>query len=130
MDINTTKAVASLTEAFDVFKLALFDKEVETVDVLFCNSRNVVRYGPNEARCGADQIPAFRKSRLSVEPQRIRTRTVVKRCASAFGTSFTECRRPAVDRPQRQRLTRLRMPEGCRVVAADVSFEEAQNGEI
>lgn len=125
MDINTPEVVAELRDAFDAYETALVENDVETLDRLFWNSDDVVRYGPKEALYGQDEILAFRKARPSVGLHRTRTKTVVTTFGTSFGTAFTEFLRPGQERTGRQSQTWVRLPEGWRVVAAHVSLEEA-----
>lgn len=124
MDINLPEPIAGLSAAFEAYEAALVGNDVETLDRLFWTSAETVRYGPKEALYGADEILAFRKSRPAVGLERTLTRTVVTTFGTDFGTAFTEFMRPGIDRAGRQSQTWVRMPEGWRVVAAHISFEE------
>lgn len=125
MDINTPETVAALTEAFNAYEAALVGNDVATLDGLFWNSAEVVRYGPREALYGRDEILAFRKARPATGLDRTLTRTVITTFGTAFGTAVTEFRRPGTSRTGRQSQSWVRLPEGWRIVAAHVSYEDA-----
>ncbi|MEM6637808.1 MAG: oxalurate catabolism protein HpxZ [Pseudomonadota bacterium] len=125
MNINRPNVVAEVTEAFNAYEAALVGNDVDTLDRLFWASPEVVRYGPREALYGRDEILAFRKARPSAGLDRTLVRTLITTFGTDFGTAFTEFRRPGMDRTGRQSQSWARFPEGWRIVAAHVSFEEA-----
>ena len=124
MEINKTDVVAEVTMAFDAYEAALVGNDVEALDRLFWASPEVVRYGPSEALYGRDEILAFRKARPSAGLERALMRTVITTFGDDFGIAFAEFRRPGVARTGRQSHSWARLPEGWRIVAAHVSFEE------
>lgn len=125
MQINSPRALAELTAAFEAYEAALIANEVETLDRLFWASSDVVRYGPKEALYGRNEILAFRKARPSTGLDRTLIRTVITTFGADFGTAFAEFRRPGVEKTGRQSQTWVRLPEGWRIAAAHVSFVEA-----
>jgi hypothetical protein len=124
MDVNRPEIVAELAAAFEAYEAALVGNDVETLDALFWASRDVVRFGPREALYGRDEILAFRRARPSEGLARTLVRTVITTFGEDFGTAVAEFHRPSEGRTGRQSQSWVRLPEGWRIVAAHVSFEE------
>jgi hypothetical protein len=122
MEINRPDVFAEVTAACDNYEKALVTNDVATLDSLFWNSPQVLRYGPTENLYGHAQIAGFRAARSTANL----ARSVVKRVITTFGTDFAtanvEFLRPPATRIGRQSQTWARTPEGWKVVAAHVSY--------
>jgi hypothetical protein len=122
MEINRPEVVAEVTAACDRYEKALVTNDVDTLDNLFWNSPQVLRYGPTENLYGYGQIAGFRAARSPLNLQR----TVLKRVITTFGDDFAtanvEFQRPPATRIGRQSQTWARTPDGWKVVAAHVSY--------
>lgn len=124
MEANKPGPLAELTEAFERYERALVANDLETLDELFWDSADVVRYGPAEALYGREEILAFRKARPAAGLARERFRTVVVTFGDDFGSTSTEFRRDGSNRVGRQSQSWARLAEGWRIVAAHVSLKE------
>ncbi|MGY6547738.1 MAG: oxalurate catabolism protein HpxZ [Roseinatronobacter sp.] len=124
IEINHPEALAELSAAFDAYETALVSNDVEMLDLLFWNSPHTIRYGPQETLYGHEAIHAFRVARPGAGLERRLTRTVITTFGTGWGTALTEFHRTGGARTGRQSQTWVRMPEGWRIVAAHVSFED------
>ena len=97
--------------------------DVATLDELFWNNPNTLRFGVGEQLYGYDQIAAFRAGR---DPGFVVHRDLLKvwivTYGRDFGTANCEFRRHGSTRTGRQSHTWLRTPDGWRIVAAHVSL--------
>ena len=121
-EINIREVVAEVTAAFARYEAALVGNDVATLDELFWNAPQTVRYGVTENLYGHDEIGAFRAGRSPAGLARSLQRTVITTFGRDFATTSTEFRRTGSDRIGRQTQSWVRFPEGWRVVAAHVSL--------
>ena len=123
MEINRPDVVVEVTAAFARYEAALTGNDVATLDALFWDSAEVIRYGVNENLYGASEIAAFRAARPSVGLARSLSRTVITTFGRDFATASTLFHRgSAPGKIGRQMQSWARLPEGWRVVAAHVSL--------
>jgi len=126
MEINLPEVVAEVRAAFDRYEAALTTNDIATLDALFWNSAQVIRYGVAENLYGAGEIVAFRGARPSVGLLRRLSRTVIKTFGQDFATASTLFHRDTTPgKVGRQMQSWTRLPEGWRVVAAHVSLVDA-----
>ncbi len=122
MDINLAEVKAEVEAAFAEYEKALISNDVETLDRLFLDSPNTIRYGAGENLYGYAEIAAFRAARPSVGLERSLERTVITTYGRDMATAWTMFRRPSLPgKIGRQSQVWMRTPEGWRVVAAHVS---------
>ena len=122
MDINITEVKAEVEAAFAEYEKALISNDVETLDRLFLDSPNTIRYGATENLYGYAEIAAFRAGRPSAGLERSLERTVITTYGRDMATAWTMFRRPTLTgKIGRQSQVWMRTPEGWRVVAAHVS---------
>jgi hypothetical protein len=122
MDINIAEVKAEVEAAFAEYEKALISNDVETLDRLFLDSPNTIRYGATENLYGYAEIAAFRAGRPSVGLERSLERTVITTYGRDMATAWTMFRRPSLTgKIGRQSQVWARTPEGWRVVAAHVS---------
>ncbi len=122
MDINITEVKAEVEAAFAEYEKALINNDVETLDRLFLDSPNTIRYGATENLYGYAEIAAFRAGRPSAGLERSLERTVITTYGRDMATAWTMFRRPSLTgKIGRQSQVWARTPEGWRVVAAHVS---------
>ena len=122
MDINIAEVKAEVEAAFAEYEKALISNDVETLDRLFLNSPNTIRYGAAEILYGYTEIAAFRAGRPSAGLERSLERTVITTYGRDMATAWTMFRRPSLPgKIGRQSQVWMRTPEGWRVVAAHVS---------
>ena len=123
MDINLPDVKAEVEAAFAIYEKALVTNDVETLEALFWDSPNTIRYGIGENLYGMDEIRAFRRARSPVGLMRRIDRTVITTYGRDYATASTLFfRDTAPGKTGRQMQTWARLPEGWRVVAASVSM--------
>lgn len=120
MDIDIPEVKAEVEAAFAEYERALVENDVPALDRLFWNHAKVVRYGGGENLYGAAEIAAFRAARPSQGLARTLERTQITTFGRDCAVASTLFRR-APGKVGRQQQTWVRMPEGWRVVAAQVS---------
>ncbi len=120
--INRPDVVAEVAAAFDRYEAALVGNDVATLDTLFWNSPNALRYGATENLYGYDEIAAFRAARSAAHLARTITRVAITTFGADFATANMEFVRAGSMRVGRQSQTWVRMPEGWRIAAAHVSL--------
>ncbi len=126
MDINIPAIKAEVEDAFARYEQALVTNDVDTLQALFWNSPNTIRYGIGENLYGYDEIGAFRAARSPVGLARTTSRTVITTYGNDFATASTLFhRQTAAGKVGRQMQTWVRTPDGWRVVAAHVSVIDA-----
>ncbi len=123
MVINDPEVHAEVSAAFAIYEKALTTNDVETLDALFWNAPQTIRYGVTENLYGFGEIAAFRAGRSPMGLERTLERTVITTYGRDMATASTLFRRASMGNEKigRQMQTWARMPEGWRVVAAHVS---------
>ena len=128
MEVNRPEIVAQVTAAFVAYERALVDNDVETMNLLFWNAPETVRYGIAEIQHGSEAIRRWRESCEPVPRSRRLHRTVVTTFGLDFATvstEFTSDDTPLIGR-QMQSWARIRGANdafsGWTIVAAHVSL--------
>jgi hypothetical protein len=122
MKINDPAVLAEVEAAFAEYEAALTSNDVATLDKLFKDSPQTLRYGVAENLYGYSEIAAFRSARSPVGVMRTIERTVITTYGDAAATANTMFRRDSmVGKVGRQSQTWIKFPEGWRVVSAHVS---------
>lgn len=123
MKINDPAVLAEVTAAFSAYETALVSNDVATLDKLFKDSPQTLRYGVGENLYGYDEIAAFRSARPSTDLMRTIERTVITTYGATTATANTLFRRDSlVGKVGRQSQTWIKFAEGWRVVSAHVSI--------
>jgi Protein of unknown function (DUF3225) len=123
VQINIPEVKAEVEAAFTRYEVALVSNDVATLNELFLNSEETIRYGGGENLYGYDEIMAFRGSRAPVGLERRLERTVITTYGRDFATAWTLFRREAlVGKVGRQSQVWVRMPQGWRISTAHVSI--------
>jgi hypothetical protein len=123
MRINEASVVAEVEVAFAGYEAALVANDVATLNSLFWKDERTIRYGGGENLYGFDAIAAFRAGRSPADLARRLEGTVITTFGRDFATTSTLFRRDtAPGRVGRQMQSWVRLPEGWRVVAAQVSI--------
>src|SRR5919199_5776090 len=68
--INDSAVATELTELYLKYEKALCTNDIETLDNLFWDAPEVVRFGVTENLYGSDEVRAFRKGRSPVNVDR------------------------------------------------------------
>lgn len=124
-EINLPDVHAELSAQHERYEQALATNDVAVLDELFHVHDATLRIGPAEAQYGYNQIASMRASRVAPGPREILS-TVVTTYGRDYGTATREFRRPTDPRVGRQSQTWLRTADGWRVVAAHVSWSDAE----
>jgi hypothetical protein len=122
MNINDPATLAEVTAEFERYEAALAANDLATLDGLFWDSPQVVRYGVGENLYGTEMIRAFRKARAGGSPPRLLRRTVITTFGADYATTNTEFLRQGAATVGRQSQVWVRLPQGWRVVAGHVSM--------
>ena len=126
MEINLPEVKAEVEAAFALYEKALVTNDVDTLQGLFWNSPQTIRYGMGENLYGYEEIGAFRAARSPVGLMRSTSRTVITTFGQDFATASTLFHREtSPGKVGRQMQTWARTPDGWRVVAAHVSVIDA-----
>jgi hypothetical protein len=122
MDINLPEVKAEVEAAFAGYEAALMANDVDTLQHLFWNSAQTVRYGIGEIQYGWDEIGAFRSARSPAGLARVISGTVITTFGRDFATASTLFHRDTTPgKTGRQQQTWARFPDGWHIVAAHVS---------
>jgi len=121
MQINIPEIVAEVTDAFMRYERALGSNDVDTIDELFWDNPETLRYGPNGTLVGHEALSAFRRSRKITGVERTLKNTRITTFGRDFAVANTESDRPNSSATGRQSQTWVRLPDGWRIVSAHVS---------
>lgn len=120
--INQPDVLAAVTAAFQRYEQALVSNDVAVLDELFWHDARTVRLGAGENLYGIEEIRAFRQARPAAGLARTLHNTVITTFGDDFAVCSTEFTRAGSDRIGRQQQSWVRMAEGWRIVAAQVSL--------
>lgn len=121
-EVNIPAVLAEVTAAFQRYEQALVSNEIVVLDTLFWHDARTVRLGAGENLYGIEAIRAFRAARPAAGLQRQLRNTVITTFGSDFAVCSTEFTREGSERIGRQQQSWVRLPEGWRIVAAQVSL--------
>ena len=124
--VNQPALVAELTELYMKYEAALCSNDTAVLDNFFWDSAEVVRFGLKENQYGAEDIRAFRNSRVGFKLEREIINLKVVTFGEDSAAVTLEFRRfiNGVERRGRQSQMWQRFSEGWKVVSAHVSFLE------
>ena len=122
MKVNDPETLREITAAFYEYERALMEDDVATLDALFHQAPETVRYGVGEVLYGFEEIAAFRRARGG-SPQRKLGRVAITTYGDALATANAEFFRGGSEKRGRQSQTWVKFPEGWKVVSAHVSIE-------
>ena len=123
MEIDIPEVVAEVEAAFLRYEAALVGNDVATLEALFWDDARTIRYGATENLHGIEEIRAFRRARSPVGLARRVERTEITTFGRDFATATILFRREsAPGKIGRQMQSWVRLAEGWRVVAAQVSM--------
>jgi len=120
--INDPDTVAAVSAAFYRYEQALVSNDVAVLDELFWHDSRTVRLGAGENLYGIEEIRAFRAARPSKGLDRTLRNTVITTFGDDYAVCSTEFTREGTARIGRQQQTWVRLPQGWRIVAAQVSL--------
>ncbi len=122
MDVNIPDVVEEVSAMFYRYETALVTNDVATLDALFKDAAETVRYGATENLVGYATIQKFRLQRSLKGLARTLADTVITTYGRDFATANTTFSRENEPKIGRQSHTWVRFPEGWRIVAAHVSW--------
>lgn len=115
-------AAADLEAAFASYEAALVSNDVATLDRLFLDAPQTIRYGGGENLYGYAQIAAYRAGRSPAGLDRVLSRTVLTAHGPDVAVASTLFHRDtAPGKVGRQMQTWVRTSEGWKIAAAHVS---------
>ena len=122
MIANDPETLAEVEALFADYERALTTNDVETLDRLFRDGAETIRYGGAENLYGIAEIRAFRAGRSPAGLARTLERTVITTYGRDFAIAATMFRRASASgKVGRQMQSWVRFAEGWRIVAAHVS---------
>lgn len=122
MKMNDPATLREITAAFYEYERALMKDDVATLDALFHQAPETVRFGVGEVLYGFEEIAAFRRARGG-SPQRKLGRVAIATYGDALATANAEFFREGSTRRGRQSQTWVKFPDGWKIVSAHVSIE-------
>jgi hypothetical protein len=125
--LNDPTVLAEITAISDLYEKALGENDIATLDALFHDGPETVRYGVGENLYGAEEIAAFRRARPGGSPPRDVLRRVITAIGSDIATVDLEFLRKGGTKIGRQSQTWIKTPAGWRVIAAHVSLMADQS---
>ena len=121
MEINIPEVHAEVTDAFWKYDRALVENDIDTVIALFWDSPHTLRYSPTDLLYGIQEIKDFHQTQRGTPLKREVTKLVVTTFGRDFGTANCETRRTDTGALGRQSHSWVRLEDGWRIVAAQVS---------
>ena len=121
-EINLPAVVAEVSAAFQRYEQALISNDIAVLDALFWHDPRTVRLGAAENLYGIEAIRAFRAARPSAGLDRQLRNTLITTFGTDFAVCSTEFTRAGSDRIGRQQQSWVRLAQGWRIVAAQVSL--------
>lgn len=121
IEINHPETLETVTAAFYRYEQALISNDIDVLDELFWRSEYTIRYGAGENLYGYAAIQHFRQARSSNGLDRRLQNTVITTFGKNMACCSTEFISKSSEKIGRQQQTWVRMTEGWRIVAAQVS---------
>jgi hypothetical protein len=122
LDINLPDVLEDFTPAYMEYQKAVDTNDIETMNKLFWNSPQTVRFGPVGSLIGYDMISSYRRERVGhVSSERTLLNTVITTFGRDFAVTNTETMKPGSTVVGRQSQSWLRTEDGWKIIAAHVS---------
>ncbi len=129
--INSPDTKSELEALFQKYEDALVANDIEALRSFFWASPHAMRYGVTEELYGADEIAAFRKTRVVNFSSRTALRTTVLTIGDGFGVTALEFSVISNEQHKHGRQTQVwaRLPEaGWKIISAHVSHRVEPGG--
>jgi len=122
--INDPAIVAELTALYLTYEKALVENDIATLDALFWDSPDVLRFGATENLYGMEAIKTFRQGRPTKNLARgiSNLKVVTFDAATAIVTLEFQRMTDGTLRLGRQSQVWRKLPEGWKIVSAHVSL--------
>tara|TARA_Y100000590_G_scaffold245552_1_gene275913 strand:+ start:1868 stop:2248 length:381 start_codon:yes stop_codon:yes gene_type:complete len=121
MEVNNQAVLAEITDAFWRYTNALIANDVAIVKEMFWDSEYTLRYGKGESLYGKDAIATFRDGQKGRPLTIDVTRLIITAFGQDFGTANCEMKIQGIEGITRMSHSWVRVEEGWRIVAAQVS---------
>jgi hypothetical protein len=122
LEVNRPEVVADITAVFERYEAALVANDIDTLDELFWDSPDIVRFGLADRQHGFAEVSAFRRSQARQTLPRELRNTVVTTIGQDLALLTTEFAPDGQTGVGRQSQTWLRIEGAWRVVTAHVSW--------
>ena len=124
LEVDLPEPLAQLTAAFDQYERALIGNDIATLNELFWESPQTLRFGVRESErlYGHAEIAAFRIRRGPIDQRRSLRNPRITTFGRDFGVANVEFIPAGSDRVGRQSQTWVRTDKGWKIVSAHVSF--------
>ena len=122
MLINDPATLAEISALHDLYESALISNDVVTLDRLFWDTPQAVRYGVTECLYGIEEIRTFRQNRPKIDLAREVTKLAITTLGTDTAIVNLEFRRQVNGRRGRQTQFWRRMEQGWKIVSAHVSI--------
>ncbi|GAB4319112.1 MAG: oxalurate catabolism protein HpxZ [Leptolyngbyaceae cyanobacterium] len=122
--VNDPALVAELTQLYLTYEIALCENDLATLDALFWDSPEVVRFGATENLYGMEAIRTFRQERPVKDLAREISNLKVVTFGHDTATVTLEFCRTIAGTPRLGRQSQVwrKFPEGWKIVSAHVSL--------
>ncbi|CAJ0992502.1 oxalurate catabolism protein HpxZ [Pantoea sp. Nvir] len=124
-EINLPHVVAEVTAVFYCYEHALISNAIDTLDALFWHDKRAVRLGIYENLYGIEAIRNFRTQRPSIGLVRKLHNSIVTTFGEEYAVCSTEFTNESTKKLGRQQQTWVKLSDGWRIVAAQVSLMSA-----
>jgi hypothetical protein len=122
MDINLPDVLEGFMPAYMEYQKAVDTNDIETMNKLFWNSPQTVRFGPVGSLIGYDMISSYRRERVGhVSSERTLRNTVITTFGRDFAVTNTETMKQGSTVVGRQSQSWLKTEDGWKIIAAHVS---------
>ena len=124
LEVDLPDVLAELTVAFERYERALTGNDITTLNELFWESPQTLRYGvrASELLYGHAEIAAFRIRRGPIDQRRTLRNQRITTFGRDFGVANVEFITAGSDKVGRQSQTWVRTDKGWKIVSAHVSF--------
>ena len=124
LEIDIPEVLSELVATFDAYENALVTNDIETLNQLFWDSAQTVRFGTREAErhYGHAEIATFRIRRGAVNQARVLQNRRITTFGRDFGVTNTEYLTSSSGTIGRQSQTWVRTDSGWKIVSAHVSY--------
>jgi hypothetical protein len=122
LEINIPEVLAEFTPVYLAYQKAVDTNDFVTMNKLFWNSPQTVRFGPVGTLIGYDAISSYRRERVGhVSAERALRNTVITTFGRDFAATNTETMKAGSTVVGRQSQSWIRTDEGWRIASAHVS---------
>jgi hypothetical protein len=122
---DSATVVREVRAAFERYEQALIAHDIETLNGMFLDSDESIRYGIAEQNYGIEAIAAYRRASIPVHRERRLLRTLINNYGTDVACVSVEFTDPATTGMGRQTQTWVRTAAGWKIAVAHVSVSQA-----